>query len=284
MLLFQRVAPTPPPACGAFAESNHLPTLYEEPVPPPAKGQSVATSMAPMSPAPTSPVPTSGAASPLPDALPSDGGAPHHPRPHVTPFDDTKLQAQALASPSSARSPASGVRSPSSGWRAGSRRASSAGGDRAYSRSGSMERALSALRVVSDPLAPAYLPPPTLCDLWRARWRMIVAMFFIYVITLCIFPGFLAEDVHNASLGSWYPIILFLVRARARARAGATRARAAASRELHHAAADCRRQSARARCACTPAARSKPPSFRAPDPPCRPHPSGPPVRCSTLAT
>jgi hypothetical protein len=39
------------------------------------------------------------------------------------------------------------------------------------------------------------VPPPTVWELWRVRWRMITAMFMIYVITLCIFPGFLAEDV-----------------------------------------------------------------------------------------
>lgn len=64
---------------------------------------------------------------------------------------------------------------------------------------------------MSQPLAPPSVPPPTLWELLTARWRMIAAMFFIYVVTLCIFPGFLAEDVKNVTLGSWYPVILFLV-------------------------------------------------------------------------
>ncbi|KIY97259.1 Equilibrative nucleoside transporter 4 [Monoraphidium neglectum] len=66
-------------------------------------------------------------------------------------------------------------------------------------------------RTMSQPLIPASVPPPTVWELWRVRWRMITAMFMIYVITLCIFPGFLAEDVKNLQLGSWYPVILFLV-------------------------------------------------------------------------
>ncbi|GBF92148.1 equilibrative nucleoside transporter [Raphidocelis subcapitata] len=64
---------------------------------------------------------------------------------------------------------------------------------------------------LASPLAPAFVPPPTLASIWRRRWQAITAMFFIYVVTLAIFPGFLAEDVKNAQLGSWYPVILFLV-------------------------------------------------------------------------
>eukprot|EP00878_Enallax_costatus_P041711 GHUV01048574.1.p2 GENE.GHUV01048574.1~~GHUV01048574.1.p2 ORF type:complete len:146 (+),score=28.65 GHUV01048574.1:584-1021(+) len=33
-------------------------------------------------------------------------------------------------------------------------------------------------------------------------------MFLVYVITLSIFPGVLAEDMKSEKLGSWYPIIL----------------------------------------------------------------------------
>ncbi|CAM6129109.1 unnamed protein product [Calypogeia fissa] len=34
------------------------------------------------------------------------------------------------------------------------------------------------------------------------------SMILIYIITLSIFPGFVSEDVHSASLGDWYPVIL----------------------------------------------------------------------------
>lgn len=53
------------------------------------------------------------------------------------------------------------------------------------------------LRVASlaHPLAPSFVAPPTLVGIWRRRWQAIVAMFFMYVVTLSIFPGFLAEDV-----------------------------------------------------------------------------------------
>lgn len=38
-----------------------------------------------------------------------------------------------------------------------------------------------------------------------------IALVFIYLITLAIFPGVLAEDVSSVSLGSWYPIILMFI-------------------------------------------------------------------------
>ncbi|KAG6551892.1 hypothetical protein Mapa_006508 [Marchantia paleacea] len=39
------------------------------------------------------------------------------------------------------------------------------------------------------------------------KW-VSVSFILIYVITLCIFPGFLAEDVHSAFFTDWYPILL----------------------------------------------------------------------------
>jgi len=39
------------------------------------------------------------------------------------------------------------------------------------------------------------LPNPTLTNPNQTHLQVIVAMFSIYVVTLAIFPGFLAEDV-----------------------------------------------------------------------------------------
>ncbi|KAG2494103.1 hypothetical protein HYH03_007742 [Edaphochlamys debaryana] len=49
---------------------------------------------------------------------------------------------------------------------------------------------------------------------WRCLalgWRLCAAMVLVYAVTLSIFPGFLAEDVHSAELGDWYPILLITV-------------------------------------------------------------------------
>lgn len=50
---------------------------------------------------------------------------------------------------------------------------------------------------------------------WLAVARTIrtplAALWCVYAVTLSIFPGFLAEDVSDAALGSWYPVLLFLV-------------------------------------------------------------------------
>jgi hypothetical protein len=58
-------------------------------------------------------------------------------------------------------------------------------------------------------------PAPSLWSLWLAAllciWQPLVAIFAVYAVTLAIFPGFLSEDVHSAALGSWYPVLLFLV-------------------------------------------------------------------------
>ncbi|KAL4434383.1 hypothetical protein ABPG75_000824 [Micractinium tetrahymenae] len=43
---------------------------------------------------------------------------------------------------------------------------------------------------------------------FRMLWRLATANALIYTITLSIFPGVLAEDVHSAELGSWYPVAL----------------------------------------------------------------------------
>ncbi|KAF8069407.1 ETN8 [Scenedesmus sp. PABB004] len=47
---------------------------------------------------------------------------------------------------------------------------------------------------------------------WRRvvakAWRLAAAMVLVYVVTLSIFPGVLAEDTRSSVLGSWYPILL----------------------------------------------------------------------------
>eukprot|EP01026_Neomeris_dumetosa_P036621 TRINITY_DN2958_c0_g1_i6.p1 TRINITY_DN2958_c0_g1~~TRINITY_DN2958_c0_g1_i6.p1 ORF type:complete len:429 (+),score=37.34 TRINITY_DN2958_c0_g1_i6:86-1372(+) len=39
-------------------------------------------------------------------------------------------------------------------------------------------------------------------------WKEALSLVVIYVITLSIFPGVLAEDIESEALGSWYPILL----------------------------------------------------------------------------
>lgn len=43
----------------------------------------------------------------------------------------------------------------------------------------------------------------SLRDLSRAVWILAATVVLIYVLTLAIFPGVLAEDVSNSNLGSW---------------------------------------------------------------------------------
>jgi equilibrative nucleoside transporter 1/2/3 len=61
-----------------------------------------------------------------------------------------------------------------------------------------------------QPAPPA--PPAAAAPSWqaclRAEWRLALALTFVYVVTLAIFPGALAEDAHSAALGDWYPILL----------------------------------------------------------------------------
>ncbi|KAL3501201.1 hypothetical protein ACH5RR_035650 [Cinchona calisaya] len=53
-------------------------------------------------------------------------------------------------------------------------------------------------------------------DLWKSTlWDIVgtikwygFGICVIYVVTLCIFPGFITEDVHSLLLKDWYPIIL----------------------------------------------------------------------------
>ncbi|CDP00175.1 unnamed protein product [Coffea canephora] len=53
-------------------------------------------------------------------------------------------------------------------------------------------------------------------DLWRSTlWDIVgtikwygFGICIIYVVTLCIFPGYITEDVHSVLLKDWYPIIL----------------------------------------------------------------------------
>ncbi|KAM7487320.1 hypothetical protein LguiB_024804 [Lonicera macranthoides] len=52
--------------------------------------------------------------------------------------------------------------------------------------------------------------------LWRSTLRDIVGtvqyygfgVLILYVVTLCIFPGYITEDVHSEALNDWYPILL----------------------------------------------------------------------------
>jgi solute carrier family 29 (equilibrative nucleoside transporter), member 1/2/3 len=62
----------------------------------------------------------------------------------------------------------------------------------------------------SVPLPP-HQPPPTYLQVAMQVRTVAIALVFIYLITLSIFPGVLAEDVSSISLGSWYPIILMFV-------------------------------------------------------------------------
>ena len=39
-------------------------------------------------------------------------------------------------------------------------------------------------------------------------WHLYSAVACIYIVTLSIFPGFLAEDVSSDALGDWYPVLL----------------------------------------------------------------------------
>lgn len=42
----------------------------------------------------------------------------------------------------------------------------------------------------------------------RSIWPHVCTVFSVYAVTLSIFPGVLAEDVRNESLGDWYPVLL----------------------------------------------------------------------------
>jgi equilibrative nucleoside transporter 1/2/3 len=44
--------------------------------------------------------------------------------------------------------------------------------------------------------------------LLRRMWRLALANGLVFIVTLSIFPGVLAEDLHSPQLGSWYPILL----------------------------------------------------------------------------
>ncbi|KAF5842221.1 nucleoside transporter-domain-containing protein [Dunaliella salina] len=43
---------------------------------------------------------------------------------------------------------------------------------------------------------------------WKRLWPLCSGLLITYIVTLSIFPGFLAEDVENKVLGDWYPILL----------------------------------------------------------------------------
>lgn len=53
-------------------------------------------------------------------------------------------------------------------------------------------------------------------QLWKSTlWEVVgklkwygFAITIVYVVTLCIFPGFITEDVHSPVLKDWYPILL----------------------------------------------------------------------------
>lgn len=50
---------------------------------------------------------------------------------------------------------------------------------------------------------------------WVRVLRLIAtpaaSVWAIYFVTLFIFPGFLSEDLASSALGSWFPVLLFLV-------------------------------------------------------------------------
>lgn len=53
--------------------------------------------------------------------------------------------------------------------------------------------------------------PPSYLDIaWEVRY-LVGGLVCIYLVTLSIFPGVLAEDVASIKLGSWYPVILMAV-------------------------------------------------------------------------
>lgn len=56
-----------------------------------------------------------------------------------------------------------------------------------------------------------HAPPPPNFGVVGDIWHYAFAICFIYVVTLSIFPGYLAEDVHSPMLGDWYPILLITV-------------------------------------------------------------------------
>ncbi|GAQ77565.1 Nucleoside transporter family protein [Klebsormidium nitens] len=70
--------------------------------------------------------------------------------------------------------------------------------------------------LVSEILSPSpvvvELDPPQapvkFVQVFRKIWVFAVMLLLIYEVTLSIFPGFLAEDVHSAALGDWYPVLL----------------------------------------------------------------------------
>ena len=53
-------------------------------------------------------------------------------------------------------------------------------------------------------------PPSYLAVAWEVSY-LVAALVVIYLVTLSIFPGVLAEDVASIRLGSWYPVILMAV-------------------------------------------------------------------------
>lgn len=59
--------------------------------------------------------------------------------------------------------------------------------------------------VTSDDTEPIF---HALSSVLKQIWQLSAALVMTYIVTLSIFPGVLAEDVHSAKLGSWYPVLL----------------------------------------------------------------------------
>lgn len=45
-------------------------------------------------------------------------------------------------------------------------------------------------------------------EAWSVLWPYGLSLFLTYTVTLTIFPGFLAEDVHSDLLKDWYPLLI----------------------------------------------------------------------------
>lgn len=78
-------------------------------------------------------------------------------------------------------------------------------------------RSIANLYGMLSPQAAGPKPAPDVKDPPPQHWTRVIrtirvpsaSVCAIYAVTLAIFPGFLSEDVQDARLGSWYPVLLF---------------------------------------------------------------------------